>query len=114
RYAPYLEEALDRAGVRAYFARGASRPEPGGRALLALLACAPENLSARRFAQYLSLAQVPEATTASDADDAAFVAPADEFGIGREDFDRDDAAPGRDENPDPAVERGARAPWRWE
>ena len=31
RYAPYLEEALDRAGVPAYFARNASRPEPGGR-----------------------------------------------------------------------------------
>ena len=114
RYAPYLEEALDRAGVPAYFARGASRPEPGGRALLALLACAAENLSARRFAQYLSLAQVPEAATASAASDADFVAPADEFGIGREDFDRDDTAPTRDENPDPGVERGARAPWRWE
>ena len=28
RYAPYLEEALDRAGIPAYFARGTARPEP--------------------------------------------------------------------------------------
>ncbi|MGH7880096.1 MAG: PD-(D/E)XK nuclease family protein, partial [Candidatus Binataceae bacterium] len=37
RYAPYLEEALTRAEIPAWFARGAKRPEPGGRALLALL-----------------------------------------------------------------------------
>ena len=40
RYAPYLQEALARAGIPAYFARGTRRPEPGGRALLALLGCA--------------------------------------------------------------------------
>ena len=60
RYVPYLEEALARAAIPAYFARGATRPEPGGRALLALLACAAEHLSARRYAEYLSLAQVPD------------------------------------------------------
>ena len=60
RYVPYLEEALARAAIPACFARGASRPEPGGRALLALLACAAEHLSARRYAEYLSLAQVPD------------------------------------------------------
>ena len=60
RYVPYLEEALDRAAIPACFARGATRPEPGGRALLALLACAAEHLSARRYAEYLSLAQVPD------------------------------------------------------
>jgi ATP-dependent helicase/nuclease subunit B len=116
RYAPYLEEALDRAGVPAYFARGAARPEPGGRALLALLACAAENLSARRFAQYLSLAQLPEVDPAGAANDLDFAAPADEFGSAsmREDFDAGDAVRTRDENPDPAAERGARAPWRWE
>ncbi len=65
RYAPYLEEALRRAEVPAYFARGTARPEPGGRALLALLACAAENLSARRFAEYLSLAQVPDQVESS-------------------------------------------------
>jgi ATP-dependent helicase/nuclease subunit B len=116
RYAPYLEEALDRAGVPAYFARGAARPEPGGRALLSLLACAAENLSARRFAQYLSLAQLPDADPARAANDLDFVAPADEFGSGSVsgDFGADDTSTAREENPDPAAERGARAPWRWE
>jgi ATP-dependent helicase/nuclease subunit B len=116
RYAPYLEEALDRASVPAYFARNASRPEPGGRALLALLACAAENLSARRFAEYLSLAQVPDATTARDANDADFAPPTDEFGIGSVSGELDAAsgASDREEDPNPAVERGARAPWRWE
>jgi ATP-dependent helicase/nuclease subunit B len=116
RYAPYLEEALDRAGVPAYFARSASRPEPGGRALLALLACAAENLSARRFAEYLSLAQVPDATAARDANDADFAPPTGEFGVGSVsgELDAASAASDREEDPNPAVERGARAPWRWE
>lgn len=60
QYTAHLEEALRRAGIAAYFARGAARPEPGGRALLVLLACAAEKLSARRWAEYLSLAQVPD------------------------------------------------------
>lgn len=60
RYAPYMREALARTGIPAWFARGASLPEPGGRALLALLNCAAERFSARRFAEYLSLAQLPE------------------------------------------------------
>jgi RecB family exonuclease len=58
-YAPMLEEALERAGIEAYFARGVRRPDPSGRSLVALLLCAEEGLSAKRFAEYLSLAQVP-------------------------------------------------------
>jgi ATP-dependent helicase/nuclease subunit B len=61
-YRAHLAEALGRAGVPVHFARGAVRPDPAGRAFLALLACAAEGLSARRFAEYLSLAQVPDAT----------------------------------------------------
>lgn len=60
-YRPHLEEALDRAGIPVHFARGAVRPDPAGRALHALLACAAEGLSARRFAEYLSLGEVPDA-----------------------------------------------------
>lgn len=60
-YRRHLEEALARADVPAWFARGSTRPDPAGRAFLALLACAAERLSARRFAEYLSLAQVPDA-----------------------------------------------------
>ena len=58
-YASLMEAALRRAGIPAYFARGSRRPDPSGRALLALLACAAEGLSAHRFAEYLSFAQVP-------------------------------------------------------
>jgi RecB family exonuclease len=58
-YAALMEAALGRAGIPAYFARGSRRPDPSGRALLALLACAAEGLSAHRFAEYLSFAQVP-------------------------------------------------------
>ncbi|WP_136921575.1 PD-(D/E)XK nuclease family protein [Polyangium aurulentum] len=65
-YAPLLESALRRAGIPAHFAVGASRPEPAGRALLALLACRAEDLSAKRFAEYLSLAQVPPGEASSE------------------------------------------------
>ena len=47
-------------GVPAWFDRGTRRPHPAGRAFLALLACAAEGLSASRFAEYLSLGQLPE------------------------------------------------------
>ncbi len=47
-------------GIPAYFDRGTRRPHPSGRAFLAILACAAEKLSARRFAEYLSLGQVPQ------------------------------------------------------
>lgn len=60
RYQPLLEEALRRAGIPAYFERGTARPDPGGRAFLALLNCAADDCSASRFAEYLSLAQVPQ------------------------------------------------------
>ncbi len=59
-YLPLVEEALRRAEIPAYFSRGTRRPHPAGRALLALLDCTSEGLSASRFAEYLSLGQVPE------------------------------------------------------
>src|SRR5262245_38480403 len=59
-YQPLVEDALRRAGVPAFFSHGSRRPNPAGRAVLALLACAAEGLSASRFAEYLSLGQVPE------------------------------------------------------
>ena len=64
-YGSHLEEAFRRAEIPAYFARGTSRPDAAGRALLALLACKSEGLSARRFAEYLSLAQVPQPADAN-------------------------------------------------
>ena len=66
RYHPFLEEAFRRAGIPAHFSRGVVRPDPGGRAFLALLACAREGCSATRFSEYLSLGQVPSAESADD------------------------------------------------
>jgi len=57
-YLPLLENALRRAGIPAYFSHGTVRPDPAGRAFLALLACAAEGLSASRFAEFLSLGEV--------------------------------------------------------
>jgi ATP-dependent helicase/nuclease subunit B len=71
QYSAHLEEALRRAGVPAYFARGTRKPDAAGRAMLALLACAAEGLSARRFAEYLSLGEVPN----EDAEGAPPAAP---------------------------------------
>jgi RecB family exonuclease len=56
-----LEEAFSRADIPFAATREARRPDPAGRAFLALLACAEEGLSASRFAEYLSLGQVPRA-----------------------------------------------------
>lgn len=120
-YAVQLEEALQRAAIPAYFARGTRRPHAGGRALLALLACAAEKLSARRFAEYLSLAQVPDPAAANGG---AFVPPSDEMlrldagradeDAGRAEDDADHDPTARD--PDAAARRAGtvRAPWRWE
>jgi ATP-dependent helicase/nuclease subunit B len=59
RYQPLVEEALRRAGIPGWFSHGTLRPDPAGRAFLALLQCAAEDYSASRFAEYLSLAQIP-------------------------------------------------------
>jgi CRISPR/Cas system-associated exonuclease Cas4 (RecB family) len=102
-----LQHALQRAAIPAYFARGTQRPDPAGRALLALLACKAEGLSAKRFAEYLSLGQVP----ADDSRAPAILTP--------------DACPEpgrRAERPTPAesdegtavVDGSLRAPWKWE
>ena len=61
-YRPYLEEALGRARIPVYFARGVRRPDPAGRAFLSLLRCREEEYSALRFAEYLSIGEVPDAT----------------------------------------------------
>src|SRR5207244_4209210 len=60
QYLGLLEHAGARADVPMYFDRGTRRPDPAGRAFIALLSCAAEGLSARRFDEYLSLGQVPQ------------------------------------------------------
>ncbi len=123
-YLGLLEHAFARAGVPAWFERGTRRPDPAGRAFLALLACADEGLSARRFAEYLSLGQVPSQPTArgvptgphepvpagTDAVDA--LVPPDER---VEDPAPVEEAPSASERDGSRVVAGTlRAPWRWE
>ena len=119
-YLGVLEHALDRAGIPAWFHRGTRRPDPAGRALLALLACADEELSARRFAEYVSLGQVP-LNEAGNAD--RWSPPADEIIEAVLPLaDRAEDVPPEEEAKEQAT-RGEsdhdlagtlRAPWRWE
>lgn len=114
-YRAHLEEALRRASVPTWFARGSTRPDPAGRALLALLACAAEGLSARRFAEYLSLAQVPQSGVAVEG---TWVAPEAELLPVRVDQGSTSAGAADEEgewDPEaPTLEGTLRAPWRWE
>ncbi|HEY6360450.1 MAG TPA: PD-(D/E)XK nuclease family protein [Vicinamibacterales bacterium] len=117
-YFGLLEQALGRADVPAWFDRGTRRPHPAGRAFLALLACAAERLSAARFAEYLSLGQVPQMD--GDAPDG-WTASRDEA-LGREDEIPADEleTEERESESEPAdadravVAGTLRAPWRWE
>src|SRR6266536_825624 len=116
QYIGLLEHALALAGVPAYFDRGTRRPDPAGRAFLAILSCAADNFSAKRFAEYLSLAQVPSlddsGTAAAGSSHSTWVASRDDvFGVLSE------RAPDEsdDSNGDHAVVAGTlRAPWKWE
>lgn len=119
-YLSVLEHALERAGVPAWFHRGTRRPDPAGRALLALLACAEEDLSARRFAEYVSLGQVPLGEAGNPglwsppADDFVEAAiPLDERAEDQSPEDEAAAQAERGET-DRDVAGTLRAPWRWE
>ncbi len=102
RYQPLVDDALRRGGIPAFFTRGTKRPDAAGRAFLALIACAEERLSAARFAEYLSLAQVPE-----PGRQAEVAVPADELSRA--------LVPGEDEEPVPAdAAASPAAPSQWE
>src|SRR5262245_5637946 len=122
-YVSLLEAALQRAGVPAWFARGTSRPDPSGRAFLALLDCALEDLSARRFSEYLSLGQVPtlDDLGGPPLQRTMWAAPEDEtFGaaVASAPATSPETAPADEPEPDaddhPVVEGTLRAPWKWE
>ena len=117
-YEPLLEEAFRRAAVPVYFARGVVRPDPAGRAFLALLTCALEDCSASRFAEYLSLAQVPSpgARTADrvvldDEVHTALRAGAEENSGPSDDRDKDD--PIADDEA-PIIQGTLQAPANWQ
>jgi CRISPR/Cas system-associated exonuclease Cas4 (RecB family) len=129
QYTGVLEHALTRARIPAYFDRGTRRPDPTGRAFLAILSCAADNFSAKRFAEYLSLAQVPSLKESGKPPAAAalshWVASRDDvFGVlsehkPEEPDDSDSAENGHQaagsSDGDQAVVAGTlRAPWKWE
>lgn len=74
-YLPLLEEACLRADIPWHASLGSRRPDRAGRAFLALLACADENLSARRFAEYLSLDETPAIDASAFGDEIPWVEP---------------------------------------
>jgi ATP-dependent helicase/nuclease subunit B len=119
-YLGLLEHALHRAGIPAWFDRGTRRPDPAGRAFLAMLACADEDLSARRFAEYLSLGQVPAGSQTDEehwsppADDVtSSIVPAVDRPADREPHLEAEAA-AREPMRDGIHAGSLRAPWRWE
>ncbi len=93
-YRSHLEEAFSRAEIPAYFAQGTTAPDPAGRAMLALLSCAAEGLSARRFAEYLSLGQVPHPEASKDLE-SMWVGPGDELVAGAVEAEEDTGRRGR-------------------
>ena len=119
RYQPLLEEALRRADIPGWFSRGVARPDPAGRAFLSLLACASEHCSASRFAEYLSLGQVPPLGEAAVRERAP--APPDDeilaafFGAGAAAAvkpETEPIAPDTDESP--VIEGSLQSPAGWE
>ncbi len=119
RYRPHLVEALRRAAIPARFHAGTTRPDPSGRALLALLDCVAERYSARAFAEYLSLAVVPgldEGAPPAAAEDT-WAAPEDAL-FPFEDFEEEDpwdVSEPEAVTPEAPVLVGAlRVPRRWE
>jgi hypothetical protein len=122
-YFGLLEHACRRAAIPAWFDRGTRRPHPAGRAFLALLACGAEHLSAARFAEYLSLGQVPVAGPArngavatSHSGETSWEASHDEaLGLPGTPADpgsrmTDPESPVSDHGDDSPL----REPWRWE
>lgn len=127
KYSAPLQAAFRRAGIPAYFSRGTRRPDPAGRAFLALLACASEGLSAKRFAEYLSFGQTPRSDPSGPLQEpGAAWSPSDDEMLepmhraGREGAQAGGeaaASNGKGEAVEPPSCEGGEsvaAPWRWE
>lgn len=116
-YHAHLREALGRASIPAHFTHGAKRPEPGGRALLALLDCVIEGLSARALGEYLSLGVLPPSEDGAPppavSGAEAFVPPDEEYLPGAVSRALDEGAGGGaavDDDDDDLDEAAAREP----
>ena len=120
QYLGLLEHAFARAGVPVYFDRGTRRPDPAGRAFVALLSSAVEGLSAKRFDEYLSLGQVPRLDRPRPAQAAGLARPRDEVfieiqpDVDAEDPDADDDPAPVDSDDEAIVAGTLRSPWKWE
>jgi hypothetical protein len=113
QYLGLLEHACARGDVPVYFDRGTRRPDPAGRAFVALLSCAVDGLSAKRFDEYLSLGQVPQFADA--AAPPPVVTPLDEVFSQDQTIDPDPEPPAPIDSDDEAVVAGTlRSPWKWE
>lgn len=116
RYQPLVEDALQRAGIPAFYTLGSRRPNPAGRAMLALLACASEGLSASRFSEYLSLGQVPTPGEAG-AEDSRWVPPAGDMFPPLDAEQAEDESEIPEERPDdgsPVISGSLQTPRHWE
>jgi hypothetical protein len=125
QYLGLIEHACARGKVPVYFDRGTRRPDPSGRAFIALLSCASEGLSAKRFDEYLSLGQVPDVSrTRLNQEAAQHLAPGgEEFGVLVTEEDEPNAAEPEalipadaplDSDDDAVVSGTLRSPWWWE
>src|SRR5262249_44514237 len=119
QYLGLLEHACSRGGVPVFFERGTRRPDPAGRAFVALVSCAVEGLSAKRFDEYLSLGQVPRMGPARQAVPSAL--PRDEMIAELLPGPASDTpesavleAPLVDTDDDAIVAGTLRSPWKWE
>ena len=113
QYLGLLEHACARGGVPVYFDRGTRRPDPAGRAFIALLSCAVDGLSAKRFDEYLSLGQVPQ--MADKAAPPPVVTPLDDVFAFEPAGDDETVEVAPIDSDDEAVVSGTlRSPWKWE
>src|SRR4029079_9119848 len=122
QYLGLLEHAAARGGVPVYFDRGTRRPDPAGRAFMALLSCGVDGLSAKRFDEYLSLGQVPRLDLSKPVQPNRPIVPRDEI------FERSNAEAAEPDDPEHAVPEPPladsdedaivagtlRSPWKWE
>src|SRR4029079_14627694 len=122
QYLGLLEHAAARGGVPVYFDRGTRRPDPAGRAFIALLSCGVDGLSAKRFHEYLSMGQVPRLDLSKPVQPNRPIVPRAEI------FERSNAEAGEADDPEHAVPEPPladsdedaivagtlRSPWKWE
>jgi RecB family exonuclease len=118
-YHGLLEHAFERARIPGWFDRGIRRPHSAGRAFLALVACAAEGLSASRFAEYLSLGQLPDPGDPHRdwivSDDEVFGAAAsDSLEPEGESAERESSAVPPDDDDRGVLAGSLRTPRRWE